>query len=686
MLGQPSGQSNKQRRVEKEPQIVRGQPNVRSEQKFLSNGQPAPALHDITLRTETPVFVQREVDKQIEVYVEKPRYIEVPVEYSVDITVEVPKENIIHQDVFIERIVDVPVQRRREVEIETVYEHPVEMIVEQPVYYDKVVEKPIKTQVYQEKEMIVVNKIPRQISVDKEVVRQVIQPIDNQIVQKPIYKKVPVYQTREVDVKVNVPVDRIVEVAVDVPFDEVVYRTVEKHVPRDRFVEKRVNKDVEKVIEIPVDKVVEVPYEVLVSTDGRRFDTRERGRSGSRGTSGSLTRNQSQAALLPRGSNTQLTGNQVSRPQTYTQVNTGATTVPLSHSASGALLPSRPAQPTQYTTISTNSVQNGNLVNPQGTSGQVIRSSGQGSYQTQGLDTKPSTVVHGNTYSTTAGLQGTYIGGTSSQYLPSPSTALQGGAVIQRQGSQGSLQPSNNIGQTTHQYQDNSAARYSNTRDRTGHTAYGTTTGIIHTAQALGQPITNTTRVEPSPTVNTVQYLQDNTSTNYSNLRDPRGQTTYGTIAGVTQGSTQPLGHLSTTTTRIEPSSTGQTIHEYKDNGAIGYRSTQPRDNNGHSAYITTTGITHVAQSLGQPITSTRFEPTSSTTTGLQQGTITYGTGRTGQEIGGNLQRGSQQATTVRPSQYISSSTGLEYSPIKDTDRYSGQIAGTYSGLPNSLS
>lgn len=129
------------------------------------------------------VFVDREVLKdcpEADVqYVEK--VVEVPVEKVVEKIVEVPVEKVV------EKIVEVPVEKT--IEVEKVVEKPVELVVEKPVELEKVVEK---------------------------------------IVEVPVEKVVEVEKIVEVPVEKIVEVEKVVEKIVEVPVEKVVERVVEK--------------------------------------------------------------------------------------------------------------------------------------------------------------------------------------------------------------------------------------------------------------------------------------------------------------------------------------------------------------------------------------------------------------------------------------------------------------------------
>ena len=251
-----------------------GQPTLISERVVLADGHAAQTQQDITARTEQPVLVERTVQKQIELIQERAQVYETVVEYPVDIFVEVPKETRVNRDIIIERVLEKPIRRIREVEVETVIEHPTEFIIERPVVYERIVENRIKNQIVQHVDRVTVNKIPIQVMVDKEIRRTLVQPIETEIIQRPVYVPRQVVQTREVDVPVEVPYDTFVDVPVDVIVEEVVYRNINKQIPVQKIVERFVNVPVEKVVEVEIVRQVEAPYEVLVTRDGQRLDTR----------------------------------------------------------------------------------------------------------------------------------------------------------------------------------------------------------------------------------------------------------------------------------------------------------------------------------------------------------------------------------------------------------------------------
>ena len=152
---------------------------------------------------------------------------------EVEKRVEVPVEKIVEKVVEVEKCVEVPVEK------------VVEKIVEVPV--EKIVEKEVVKEVPVEVEKRV--EVPVEKIVEKEVVKEV--PVEK-IVEKIV----------EVEKRVEVPVEKIVEkeVVKEVPVEKIVEKIVE--------VEKRVEVPVEKIVEkevikeVPVEKIVEKIVEV----------------------------------------------------------------------------------------------------------------------------------------------------------------------------------------------------------------------------------------------------------------------------------------------------------------------------------------------------------------------------------------------------------------------------------------
>ena len=141
------------------------------------------------------------------------------------------------------------VEKEVPVEVEKIVEK--EVRVEVPVEVEKIVEKEVRVEVPVEVEKIVEKEVRVEVQVPVEV---------EKIVEKEVRVEVPVEKIVEKEVRVEVPVEKIVEkeVRVEVPVEveKIVEKVVEKEVRVEVPVEKIVEKEVR--VEVPVEKVVEV--------------------------------------------------------------------------------------------------------------------------------------------------------------------------------------------------------------------------------------------------------------------------------------------------------------------------------------------------------------------------------------------------------------------------------------------
>lgn len=137
------------------------------------------------------------------------------------------------------------VEKEVPVEVEKIVEK--EVRVEVPVEVEKIVEKEVRVEVPVEVEKIVEKEVPVEVEkiVEKEVRVEVPVPVEvEKIVEKEVLVEVPVEKIVEKEVRVEVPVEKIVE--------KVVEKEVRVEVPVEKIVEKEVR------VEVPVEKVVEV--------------------------------------------------------------------------------------------------------------------------------------------------------------------------------------------------------------------------------------------------------------------------------------------------------------------------------------------------------------------------------------------------------------------------------------------
>ena len=167
---------------------------------FKNGTVPATArayrLHEFPIDQDPPPvekIVEKEVPVEVEKIVEKEVRVEVPVEVEKivekEVRVEVPVEKIIEKEVRVE----VPVEVEKIVEKEVRVEVPVEKIVEKEVRVEvpveKIVEKEVRVEVPVEVEKIV-----------------------EKVVEKEVRVEVPVEKIVEKEVRVEVPVEKVVEV------------------------------------------------------------------------------------------------------------------------------------------------------------------------------------------------------------------------------------------------------------------------------------------------------------------------------------------------------------------------------------------------------------------------------------------------------------------------------------------
>jgi hypothetical protein len=250
---------------------IAGEKRVVSENRFDTQGHQIPTqMRDVQSRTEQPVYIERIMDKMVEVVIERPIAVEVIREIPHEIIVEVPVERRIERDVVIEKTVIKPIERHIVEEVEEIHEHPVEVIIEMPVYSERVVENLIKTQKEVYVENVTTVKVPYQRVVDREVRRTILQPVENEVVQQDRIVKVPQYVDRVVEDRVEVFYDREIEIPVDLEVEQMIDKIVEVPQYYDKVVERRVEVPRTRYVDVPVDVVVEVPYEVVREVSRQR--------------------------------------------------------------------------------------------------------------------------------------------------------------------------------------------------------------------------------------------------------------------------------------------------------------------------------------------------------------------------------------------------------------------------------
>jgi hypothetical protein len=259
-----------------------------------------------SVQVEVPVYVEREVERIVDVAehiyrdvpYDVPRIVEVKRNVPYNKLVEVPTERFVDKEIMVDRIVERPyyvekiIEKKREV--------PVQRIVEIPIYVDKIVERPVEKRVevpytVQKQVERIIQKnvnvplittkqvdvlVERIIEEPMEIIEEIEVPYEKiveRIVEVPVYIEKEIYE----DIEIEVPVERIVEVPVyidkeieveiikekfiEVPFERIVdkiveiERVIEKPIYNQKVIEKPIEKIVERRVEVPIEKYVEVP-------------------------------------------------------------------------------------------------------------------------------------------------------------------------------------------------------------------------------------------------------------------------------------------------------------------------------------------------------------------------------------------------------------------------------------------
>jgi hypothetical protein len=222
---------------------------------------------------EKPVERYIEQEVYIEKYIEIP--VERVVETEVEVVREEVREIVVEKEVEYERVVEVPVEKYVEVPVEYVREVEVKVPVMVDKYLDRTLLKPIETvvmenPVYMERQVFQDRYVDKyvEVPVDKVVERvqeryvnkeyykevEVVIPVDK-VVERTIERPVDVYVDKVFTKEVEVPV--YVDRYVDKPYDVLVEQV--RQVPIEVVRENRVTIPVDKYVEVPVERIVEIP-------------------------------------------------------------------------------------------------------------------------------------------------------------------------------------------------------------------------------------------------------------------------------------------------------------------------------------------------------------------------------------------------------------------------------------------
>ena len=224
-------------------------------------------------RVERPV--QRIVDvpetKQVKKSIRVDRYIdkEIEVVKKVDKPIKKTVDRIVEKQVFVDKIVeldnpiykDMPYYVDKKIEVKKTIERPREIIRDK--YVDVEVEQIIEVPMYVEKqvEVVVEKKVTKYVEQlnenfkDIDVVTNVVIPVER-IIEKKVRRDKIVPKTIEREQIIEVPVDIYIDKEIEIE------RVVQKPVYVERIVEKLVDKEVIRRVEVIKEKYVEVPREV----------------------------------------------------------------------------------------------------------------------------------------------------------------------------------------------------------------------------------------------------------------------------------------------------------------------------------------------------------------------------------------------------------------------------------------
>lgn len=203
---------------------------------------------------EEIVYVEKFVDKPVEVIKERKVEVERIVEVPYDVIVEKPIEKIIEMEIEVEKIVERPVVRTVEVPIEKIVEIPVEKVIEQPREVKVFVNKPFET---------IREKMIEQVY-ENPIYHDTVQEVDvNDLHRYNNYEMMPrEVRVNERRVEVDIPVyhDNIIEKVVDRPYETII------EVPKERIIEKQVENIIEKAVYYDniIEQVVNVPVEHVI--------------------------------------------------------------------------------------------------------------------------------------------------------------------------------------------------------------------------------------------------------------------------------------------------------------------------------------------------------------------------------------------------------------------------------------
>ena len=224
-------------------------------------------------RIEQEIYVERTIEVPVE------RIIETEVEVIREEIVEI----VIEREVEYERFVDIPVEKYVEIPIEVIREVEVKVPVYVDKVLDRTILKPIETRI-QENQVINERQVVQDRYVDRHVeipIDRIVEIVQERRVEREFYTEIEkiIRNDRYVDVPVERPYDVVVErpytreVEIAVKVDKIVERPYDviiekiREVPRDVVRERQVTVAVDKVIEVPVEKIIEIGVRNEIHTE-----------------------------------------------------------------------------------------------------------------------------------------------------------------------------------------------------------------------------------------------------------------------------------------------------------------------------------------------------------------------------------------------------------------------------------
>lgn len=239
--------------------------------EIVHDNRPQPrksVTRHVDLTEEEAVFVERIVEKEVEVIIERkvPKITYKDVQY--DVIVEQPIERIIEKEIEYEKIVEKEIEKTIEVPIEKIIEIPIEEVIEKKVevieYVDVPVERVVQRTVEQEVENVIYT--DKQIDIDSKDLHlypnaQVLPTnIETQQVNSSVPR--PIFSRNQQHRVIQEEVQNVITRQVDRPVEKLVESISHQPAFYRQNLEQTVVSIREETIEKPVEHIVERPVYV----------------------------------------------------------------------------------------------------------------------------------------------------------------------------------------------------------------------------------------------------------------------------------------------------------------------------------------------------------------------------------------------------------------------------------------